>query len=709
MSAVRLIVALLLVAPAVQAATVTPVEEVITLLENLESSLQSEGQSEATTYEEFACFCQNSTGLKSDSITSGQSNIEGLSAKIQLETEEKTTKQAELADRQAQQAAMAAELAAEKEAYAKEKAEYQAEAAELSQAIEGLNQAIAAMEKSKPASFLSVRPSVSKTLDLAEMMGFIAPGSQRQKAVADFLQAKVDPADPVYKFHSDNIIKVMKDVLAEFTAKKAEVDDEFEKRTTVHDEKVASLTQHMSTNSGAMSALSIDIDSLSSSIATARDDLVSAEALLKDDQLYLKDLTERCEVRAKEWDQRSQMRADELEAIAQALQILKSDVSAMDESANERALLQQSKKQAVVHAAPSFFQGPMSHARVGAHSSLIENAAKTAAATEDVARGQAMDMLASEGKKLSSAVLTSLVMRASADPFLKVKGLIQQLIERLLRESRDEATKKGFCDTELGKAKLQRDNRNAEVQKLSAETVVLKAKKAELEEEIDMLNSSIISLTANLANATAIRGEEKEENLVTVEEATKGLEAVTKAIGILKAFYKNAAKATALIQKASPVDEDTAGAGFKGNYGGKQESATGIIGLLEVIKSDFERTIRNTKASEKEAAADFVKFDRVSKADMGGKDTKMNLDIEDLATTDTNIAKTLEDLTNAQGLLDKALKEIEALKPMCIDTTMSYEKRVELRDQEIAALKNALCILDTEGVEEGCPGPAVVP
>jgi len=706
MSAIRLIVALLLVAPAAQAAGESPVEEVITLLENLETSLKTEGQSEATTYEEFSCFCQSTTGVKSGSIVAGQHSIDGLSADIQLETEEKTGKQTELAERQVKQEALAAELAEEKQAYAKEKAEYEAEEAELSQAISALNNAIGAMEKSKPASFLAVRPSVSKTLDLAEMMGFIAPGSQRQKAVTDFLQAKVDPSDPVYKFHSDNIIKVMKDVLSEFTAKKKEVDDEFTKRTTVHGEKVGSLNGQMTTNSGAMSTLSIDIDGLTQSIATNRNDLVSAEALLKDDQLYLKDLTERCEVRAKEWDQRSQMRADELEAIAQALQILKSEVAPLDQSVNERALLQQPNKQAVVHAAPSFFQGPMSHARVNAHSSLIENQAKTAAAAEDVIRGKIIDMLSKQGKILSSAALTSLVNRATADPFVKIKGLIQGLIERLLRESTDEATKKGFCDTQLGKAKLQRDNRAAEVEKLSAETVVLKAKKAELEQEILMLNGSIVSLGENLENATDIRAEEKQENVMTVEEATKGLAAVTKAISILKEFYKNAAKATSLIQKASPVDEDTAGAGFKGAYTGKQDSAPGIIGLLEVIKSDFERTVRNTKASEKEAAADFVKFDRVSKADMAGKSTKMTLNTEELAATNTNIAKTLEDISNVQGLLDKALKEIEALKPVCIDNGMSYAERVQLREQEIAALKNALCILDTEGVEEGCPGPA---
>mmetsp|Transcript_28240 Transcript_28240/g.65309 ORF Transcript_28240/g.65309 Transcript_28240/m.65309 type:complete len:703 (-) Transcript_28240:40-2148(-) len=701
MSAFRLIVAIMLLAPAVHSA-VTPVEKVITLLENLESSLQGEGQSEATTYEEFACFCQNSTKQKSDAIVAGQSNIEGLSAKIQLETEEKVTKQGELADRKAEQEAMAADLAEEKEAYAKEKAEYEAEAAELSQALEGLTRAIDSMQKSKPSSpsFLSTRSSVSNALEMAEMMGFIVPGSSTHRAMTDFLQAKVDPVDPVYKFHSDNIISVMKEVLAQFQAQKSEIDSEFEKRTTVHDEKVTSLTEGMATNLGAMNELSVTIDSLSTSIASARSELVSTEALLKDDQLYLKDVTERCEVRAKEWDQRSQLRAGELEAISKALEILRTKVKPMDEAANERALLQAAQK---VGHAPSFFQGPMVHSRVSAHSSLLEKRqSQQVALSKEQVQGKAMDILAGAGKKLSSAVLKSLVMRASADPFLKVKELIQQLLERLLRESKDEATKKGFCDTEMGKATLQRDYRNDEVDKVTAETIVLKAKREMLIEEIDTLNTSIIETAANLANATAIRGEEKAENIKTISLAHEGLEAVTEALAILKEFYKTAKKATVFVQKASPVDEDTAGAGFKGAYNGQQESADGIIGLLEVIKVDFERTIRTTTASEKQAAADFVEFDRVSKADMGGKSTKMTLSSEDLATTKTAIKASLEDLQNAQDVLDKAMMSIEALKPMCTDTTMPYATRVALREQEIDALKRALCILDTEGVEESC-------
>jgi len=50
----------------------------------------------------------------------------------------------------------------------------------------------------------------------------------------------------------------------------------------------------------------------------------------------------------------------------------------------------------------------------------------------------------------------------------------------------------------------------------------------------------------------------------------------------------------------------------------------------------------------------------------------------------------MKDLKAATKLLDSALKNIEDLKPVCIDTGMSYAERVQKREDEIQALKDAL-------------------
>merc|ERR1719410_3286899 len=163
----------------------------------------------------------------------------------------------------------------------------------------------------------------------------------------------------------------------------------------------------------------------------------------------------------------------------------------------------------------------------------------------------------------------------------------------------------------------------------------------------------------------------------TLKTAEEGLTAVGEAITILKVFYKQAAKARVFLQ-ASPVDEDTTDP-FVGAYQGKQEKSKGIIGMLEVIKADFDRTFRMTKAAEKKAHEEFVEFDRAQRADISGKETKKTLDEQALMTTRNNLAQKMDDLRDTQKLLDDALQVIEGLKPTCIDSGMSYQERVAKR------------------------------
>merc|ERR1719326_2154311 len=77
---------------------VTPIEKVITLLEDLKTSVEDEGKEEATTYDKFACFCKDKTSAKSDAITEGQDTIDASSATIEEQTALKVEKERELAE-----------------------------------------------------------------------------------------------------------------------------------------------------------------------------------------------------------------------------------------------------------------------------------------------------------------------------------------------------------------------------------------------------------------------------------------------------------------------------------------------------------------------------------------------------------------------------------------------------------------------------------
>ena len=55
----------------------------------------------------------------------------------------------------------------------------------------------------------------------------------------------------------------------------------------------------------------------------------------------------------------------------------------------------------------------------------------------------------------------------------------------------------------------------------------------------------------------------------------------------------------------------------------------------------------------------------------------------DLEQTKIKIEEDLDDLEKNQALLDAALKELEELKPACVDTGMTYEERVAARDEVV--------------------------
>merc|ERR1719326_2358749 len=292
-----------------------------------------------------------------------------------------------------------------------------------------------------------------------------------------------------------------------------------------------------------------------------------------------------------------------------------------------------------------------------------------------------------------SAILMSLVMRAAADPFVKVKKLIQELIEKLVTEAAEQATKKGWCDTEMGKAESSRNSQMATVMELNAETAALEAKKDELTDTIATLTTEIAELNDALTKTTKERTEEKAENTDTLDKAKEGLAAVKDAYDVLASFYKGAGKAkVSLAQvKASPVAEDAPGSGQAGVYKGNQAKGGGILAMLEVITSDFERTIKVT-----------MKAERTTKASIASKETTKSNDEFALKDADAKNVETRDELGKTQDMLDDTLKTLEELKPSCVDTGMSYEERVQKRKDEIEALKQAMCQLDAEGVEEGC-------
>merc|ERR1719160_141998 len=174
----------------------------------------------------------------------------------------------------------------------------------------------------------------------------------------------------------------------------------------------------------------------------------------------------------------------------------------------------------------------------------------------------------------------------AADPFKKVRKMIRDLITKLEEEAAAEAEHKGWCDTELSTNEQTRKEKTEQVEMLYAEIDDLEASIAKLTIETTDLIHAIGDLDKAVKEATEIRAAEKKKNTDTVADAKDALDAVAKAMKVLKDFYAKAGDSTAV----------------------NSEGSTGVIGMLEVIQSDFARLEAETTAAEEAAQKEYDQF-----------------------------------------------------------------------------------------------------
>jgi DNA repair exonuclease SbcCD ATPase subunit len=701
--------AIVLLAGSALASDVSPVEKVVTMLEDLQTQVVVEGKAEAKTYDKFACFCKDMTAEKTDAINAGTDKSADLSALIEQLTNDRSEADDDINDLNKKIDELDASMKENKEKRAAEKATFDALHAELTKGITDLTNAVNTLKGSRPSSLMSLK-SVIKTIRQAAFMGdAIGHSPNHQKALSALLQQEPEVPMEDFTFHSEEIISTIEGLQSDFKTKLSEVKIEETKAVSDFD-----LQMQADTDERAAAAKELkDTTELKAqkmeAIAASSKELTETSATLTDDQNYLKDLTEKCNSKSKEWDQRSQMRQDELTALTTALTIVKEGVAT--KTTEKTVRLVQSAAKVAPHSVvtednddedDSMDEEDLSFVQLSSPRgklALVQTAA-TKFLQPDSTRDRVIALLKSKSSQLDSPVLAALATKAAADPFVKIKKLIQELIERLLQEAADEANHKGWCDKEFGKAKQSRAMKAEAVKTLNENLAKSEALRDKLTEEIAVLTKEIDELQSALDKTTKERNDESAENAATVSEAQEGQAAVEQAIGVLEKFYKTAAKAEVFVQTSSKQVPDMPDAGFEGANKGSQSASTGILGMLDVIKSDFIRTIKETEKAEKAAAKEFMEFETTTKVSLGTKKVSKSAKEGELTEVNASIDEDNTSLGEEQSLLDKSIQEIVELQPACVDTGMSYEERVAKREQEIEALKEALCTLDKEGPEQ---------
>merc|ERR1719364_643048 len=75
-------------------------------------------------------------------------------------------------------------------------------------------------------------------------------------------------------------------------------------------------------------------------------------------------------------------------------------------------------------------------------------------------------------------------IQTGEDPFAKVKGLIKDMIEKLLKEAEEEAGHKAYCDEEMAETKEKKEELTTEIEELTTKIDKMTAEAAKLREEV---------------------------------------------------------------------------------------------------------------------------------------------------------------------------------------------------------------------------------
>merc|ERR1712028_205594 len=134
------------------------------------------------------------------------------------------------------------------------------------------------------------------------------------------------------------------------------------------------------------------------------------------------------------------------------------------------------------------------------------------------------------------------------------------------------------------------------------------------------------------------------------------------------------------------------------SHGSADGAGAGIIGLLEVCESDFSKGLAEMVAAEETAANEYEKTSKENAISKATKEQDAKYKSKEAKGLDKDTAEATADRSGVQEELDAVNEYYAGIKERCIAKAETYEESVKRRTAEISGLKEALQILEGEGM-----------
>jgi len=653
--------------------TVNPVQKVLSMLSDLQSKILAEGAASQKTYDEFAEWCEDRSRNVGFEIKDGKSEVADQKATIESSTSNIASLNAKIEELANALTVDGSDLKAATGIRATESADFSATEKDLSETIDTLERAVLILEKEMKKGGAAMVQMQKVGGNLVQALTVMVDASMIDSQDAAKLTALVQssnseddedmgsPAASVYKGHSGGIIDTLenlldkaKDALGKARGTEATNKNNFAMLKQSLDDEIKYGEKDLAKTKKALA-------STQGTLAAAQGDLSVASKGLTEDQTTLKTLHQDCLEKSRDYEAETKSRGEELNALATAKKIIAESSSGADSLSYG------------LDQVDSFLQTA---------SVRSENALRS---TADLANFEAVRLVRDLARKTGDAALTQLASRMAAairrskagtsDPFAKVKELIKNMIETLLSDAQADASHKAYCDKELGESAEKKAEKTATVDKLTAQIDSMSAKSSQLQEQVAKLQKDLASLASSQAEMNKIRSEEKAVFTNSKKEMEEGITGIKAALSVLRDYY------------AKDAAHDSA-----------EGAGSGIVGLLEVVESDFTKGLAEMTVTEQTSASEYDKETRGNAISKATKDQSVKYKTKEFKGLDQSVSETKSDRGTTQEELNAIKQYLGKLDQICIAKPETYGERTARREAEIAGLKEALSILSGEAV-----------
>lgn len=387
-------------------------------------------------------------------------------------------------------------------------------------------------------------------------------------------------------------------------------------------------------------------------MGNANGNLVEAMKGKAADGAYLASFKRECQHAAKKWEERQRQAVAELGAIAKAKEILVGGVKV------------------------GFVQVQLA-TKANGDGDAIDDTDAT-----QPKRQLLVQKLRALSKDHKSFALSQLANRAASDAFGKIRGLIENMIDKLVKKAHEDATHEAFCSEEMGKSTKTRDDKSAKSEDYQTKIDSAQSSINQLATAIAELESEIKEIDAATAEATKVRQQEHADFLQSSSDFRESASAVAKAIEVLKDYYAGALLVQVSSSEASSKSITSA------------QDGSAIVTVLELAEQDFTASLADCEATEDEADTAYKKMLQDNRGSRAAKAAAAKNKQSKVKSVKVVLAHHTEDQTALSEELDSVFAYLDKLKPQCETKVTSYSERKSAREAEIQGLKDAMRILD---------------